>query len=79
MSAVGCLQRLRGQAAPDLGDEPAAHVLRAHAANVAEVKLTEELLAEAGLGEAVARRLLGDLAYRARRWRRPWLTAASCW
>ncbi len=31
--------------------------------NVAEVKLTEELLAEAGLGEAVARRLLGDLAY----------------
>jgi hypothetical protein len=34
------------------------------AANVAEVRLTEELLAEAGLGEAVARRLLGDLAYR---------------
>ncbi len=34
------------------------------AANVAEVKLTEELLAEAGLGGAVARRLLGDLAYR---------------
>ncbi len=34
------------------------------AANVAEVKLTGELLAEAGLGEAVARRLLGDLAYR---------------
>ncbi|MCA1731939.1 MAG: transposase [Actinobacteria bacterium] len=33
------------------------------AANLAEVKLTEELLAEAGLGEAVARRLLGDLAY----------------
>jgi len=33
------------------------------AANVAEVKLTEELLTEAGLGEAVARRLLGDLAY----------------
>jgi hypothetical protein len=35
------------------------------AANVAEVKLAEELLAEAGLpGEAAARRLLGDLAYR---------------
>jgi hypothetical protein len=35
------------------------------AANVPEVRLTEELLAEAGLGEeAVARRLLGDLAYR---------------
>src|SRR5919206_2682079 len=35
------------------------------AANVAEVYLTEELLAEAGLGEeGPARRLFGDLAYR---------------
>jgi hypothetical protein len=35
------------------------------AANIAEVKLTEELLAESGLGEeGLARRLLGDLAYR---------------
>jgi hypothetical protein len=33
-------------------------------ANVADVSLTEELLAEAALGEGVARRLLGDLAYR---------------
>jgi hypothetical protein len=33
-------------------------------ANVAEVSLTEELLADAKLGEEVARRLLGDLAYR---------------
>jgi len=34
-------------------------------ANVAEVRLTGELLAEAGLlGEEVGRRLLGDLAYR---------------
>jgi hypothetical protein len=33
------------------------------AANIAEVKLTGELLDEADLGEAVARRLLGDLAY----------------
>ena len=33
-------------------------------ANVAEVRLAEELLAEAGLGEETARRLLGDLAYR---------------
>jgi hypothetical protein len=33
------------------------------AANVAEVGLTEELLAEAGLGEDLARTLLGDLAY----------------
>ena len=34
------------------------------AANVAEVTLTEELLTEAGLGNAVVRKLLGDLAYR---------------
>jgi hypothetical protein len=33
-------------------------------ANVAEVSLTEELLAEAKLGEDVACKLLGDLAYR---------------
>jgi hypothetical protein len=33
-------------------------------ANVVDVSLTEELLAEAALGEGVARRLLGDLAYR---------------
>jgi hypothetical protein len=33
-------------------------------ANVAEVSLAEELLAEADLGGEVARRLLGDLAYR---------------
>ena len=34
------------------------------AANVAEVKLVEELLGAAGLGEDLGRRLLGDLAYR---------------
>jgi hypothetical protein len=33
-------------------------------ANVAEVSLSEELLDEAQLGEEVARKLLGDLAYR---------------
>src|SRR5215203_5554821 len=33
-------------------------------ANVADVSLSEELLAEAALGDGVARRLLGDLAYR---------------
>jgi hypothetical protein len=32
-------------------------------ANVADVSLTEELIAEAALGEGVARRLLGDLVY----------------
>ena len=34
------------------------------AANVADVLLVRELLGGAGLGEGVARRLLGDLAYR---------------
>ena len=38
-------------------------------ANAAEVSLAEELLAEAGLGEGVARKLLGDLAYRSGRLR----------
>src|SRR5215210_573015 len=33
-------------------------------ANVADVSLTEELLAEAASGDGVARRLFGDLAYR---------------
>jgi Transposase DDE domain len=32
-------------------------------ANVADIFLTEELIAEAALGEGVARKLLGDLAY----------------
>lgn len=32
-------------------------------ANVADITLTEELLQEAGLGDGVARRLYGDLAY----------------
>jgi hypothetical protein len=36
------------------------------AANVSEVSLAEELLAEANLGGEVARKLLGDLAYRSR-------------
>ncbi len=35
-------------------------------ANAAEVSLTEELLAEADLGDELARKLLGDLAYRSR-------------
>jgi hypothetical protein len=33
-------------------------------ANIADVSLTEELINEAALGQGVARRLLGDLAYR---------------
>jgi hypothetical protein len=64
---VGKLQRLRGEVAPALcatNRVPVCYELSA--ANVAEVRLTEELLAEAGLanGEGVARKLLGDLAYR---------------
>jgi hypothetical protein len=35
--------------------------------NVADVSLAEELIAEAALGEGVARRLLGELAYRSER------------
>jgi hypothetical protein len=35
-------------------------------ANVADVSLAEELIAEAKLGDGVARRLLGDLAYRSK-------------
>lgn len=38
------------------------------AANVAEIRLVGELLGEAGLGEDLARRLLGDLAYRSKQW-----------
>src|ERR671911_2115931 len=34
------------------------------AANVADISLSEELIDEAALGDGVARRLLGDLAYR---------------
>lgn len=48
-------------------------------ANVADLSLTEELCAEAKLGEEVARKLLGDLAYRgAQSWRTSWPSWASC-
>jgi hypothetical protein len=36
------------------------------AANIADVSLAEELIDEAALGEGVARKLLGDLAYRSK-------------
>ena len=60
---MGLLQRLRSQAAPLVRDQRGPVCYELTAANVTEVALTEELLGEAGLGEAVARRLLGDLAY----------------
>jgi hypothetical protein len=68
---VGIVRRLRGQAAPHLRHQPGAHLLRADALeDAADVSLTEELLAEAGMvggkEQEVARRLLGDLAYRSR-------------
>ena len=41
-----------------------SYLLRDHPLqNVADVSLAEELIAEAALGEGVARRLFGDLAY----------------
>src|SRR5215208_5791029 len=61
----GVLQRLRGEAAPHLRHQWGSSLLRPHpSANIADVSLSEELLAEAALGDGVARRLLGDLAYR---------------
>ena len=39
-------------------------------ANVADISLSEELVAEAALGEGVARRLLADLAYRSEQLRK---------
>jgi hypothetical protein len=48
------------------------------AANVAEIGLTKELLAAASLGEDLARRLLGDLAYRSEALERLWPIPASC-
>ena len=40
------------------------------AANIADISLTGELIAEAALGEGVARRLLGDLAYSSKQLRK---------
>jgi hypothetical protein len=63
---VGLLRRLRGEAAPALcatNRIPLSYELTPPA-NVADVSLSEELVVEAALGEGMARRLLGDLAYR---------------
>ena len=64
MGKVGFLQRLRREELHLLCSTnrvPISYELTP--ANVADVSLTEELIAEAALGEEVARRLLGDLAY----------------
>jgi hypothetical protein len=53
------------EAAPHLRHQWGPSLLRTHPLqNVADVCLTEELIDEAALGDGVARRLLGDLAYR---------------
>ena len=65
MGEVGLLLGLRGEAAPHLHHQnrvPISYELTP--ANVADLSLTEELLAEANLGGEVACKLLGDLAYR---------------
>jgi transposase len=65
---VGFLQRLRREIAPRLCHQRCPSLLRTYPLqNVADVSLAEELIAEAALGEGVARRLLGDLAYRSER------------
>jgi hypothetical protein len=61
---VGFLQCLRGKAAPHLRhqrDTPLSYELTP--ANVADISLAEELITQAALGDGVARRLLGDVAY----------------
>ncbi len=61
---MGFVERLRSEAAPRLchqRDTPLSYELTPP--NVADICLTEELITQAALGDGVARRLLGDLAY----------------
>ncbi len=65
MGKVGFLLGVRREAAPALcatNRVPISYELTS--ANIADVTLTEELVAEADFGDGVARKLLGDLAYR---------------
>ena len=65
MGKVGFLFSLRSEGAYALRNQPRARLLRAHrSASTADVVLVEELLDAAQLGDATARRLFGDLAYR---------------
>jgi hypothetical protein len=62
---VGVPSASMGLSCTSCAPQPHPHLLRTHPLqNVADVSLTEELVAEAALGDEVARRLLGDLAYR---------------
>jgi hypothetical protein len=65
---MGHLQPLRREVAPSvapslLGQPGASLCYELSPANVADVRLSDELIAEAGLGEAEARRLFLDLPY----------------
>jgi hypothetical protein len=61
---MGFLQRLRGKVASVVRENGVPISYELTPANVAEVRLTEELIAEANLGDDLARRLFGDLAHR---------------
>ncbi len=65
MGEVGIVRPLWGEAAPPVRHQPRAPLLRADRGQRRGRDARRELLAEAGLEEAgLARRLLGDLAYR---------------
>ncbi len=64
MGKVGHLQRLRREAAPVVRHQSGSYLLRAHPRQRrGHLPDRGTLIAEAALGEGVARRLLGDLAY----------------
>lgn len=72
---MGFLLGLWRETAPTARHQPSAACL--HETTAADVKLIEELLAGAGLGEDLARRLFGDWPTGARGWRRPWLNVTT--
>ncbi len=76
LGEVGLLLGLWRETAPTARHQPSAACL--HGLTAADVKLIEELLAGAGLGEdLLARRLFGDWPTRARGWRRPSLNVTT--
>jgi hypothetical protein len=79
MGEVGHFRCLRGEAPFALRPQPGAHLLyELTSANVADVSLTEELLAEAKLGEEVARRGYSEISPTAAKNRgKPWPRWAS--
>ena len=67
MGEVDLLLGLWGEASFALRNHSYSPLYELNSANVAEISLTEELLAEAKLSNGAARKLLGDLAYRSER------------